>query len=82
MNKEFEVKVLNPTGVQKAKDIAEAFDTLLNKVVELTTPPGLQAGVKALNTRELAIVRTKLEEASFFAKKAMSLVPEYQKTKA
>lgn len=64
MNKEFEVHMLTEEGKAKAKAIAETFDECLNKLVALC-PPG----------RELALVRTKLEEACFFAKKAMANTP-------
>lgn len=64
MNKEFAVHMLNETGKEKAKLITETFDTCLNKLVEIC-PAG----------REMAIVRTKLEEACFFAKKAMASSP-------
>lgn len=63
-HKEFEVHMLNEAGKVKAKAIAETFDECLTKLVELC-PAG----------RELAIVRTKLEEACFFAKKAMANDP-------
>lgn len=65
MNKEFQVHMLNEGGKAKAQAIAETFDACLNKLTELC-PAG----------RELALVRTKLEEASFFAKKAMASSPE------
>lgn len=65
MNKEFTVHMLNDAGKAKAKDIAEAFDACLEKLVAIC-PAG----------RELAITRTKLEEAAFFAKKAMASAPE------
>lgn len=65
MNKEFTVHMLTDQGKAKAKEIAEAFDTCLEKLL-VVCPPG----------RELAIVRTKLEEAAFFAKKAMASTPE------
>jgi hypothetical protein len=61
MNKEFEVHILTPEGIQKAKEIAEVFDTALNSLKELC-PEG----------REFSLVKTKLEEASFFAKKSMA----------
>lgn len=64
MNREFEVHMLNDTGKAKARAIAEALDYCLDKLLDLC-PPG----------RELAIVRTKLEEACFFAKKAMANGP-------
>jgi hypothetical protein len=61
MNKEFAVHMLNDAGKAKAKAIALTFDRCLDDLLHLC-PPG----------RELAIVRTKLEEAAFFAKKAMA----------
>lgn len=61
MNTEFEVHLLTSTGVTKANAIAQAFDECLEKLL-VACPAG----------RELAIARTKLEEACFFAKKAMA----------
>lgn len=61
MHPAFKVHMLNEEGRDKAAKIAEAFDKLLTEVGELC-PPG----------RELSIVVTKLEEACFFAKKAMA----------
>lgn len=73
MNKEFAVHMLNDDGKAKAAKIADAFDTLLNTLTgvdaatsdQVLCPPG----------RELALVKTKLEEACFFAKKAMASGP-------
>lgn len=64
MNPEFEVHTLNTDGKAKAVAIALAFSNLLEELFTLC-PPG----------RELSLVRTKLEEASFFAKKAMAKNP-------
>lgn len=64
----FEVHRLNEEGLQKAELIAQAFDTLLN---------GL-ATVCNAEDREFSIVRTKLEEAAFFAKKSMAKQSENQ----
>ncbi len=61
MNKEFEVHMLNDAGSAKATEIAEAFDACLERLMRVC-PPG----------RELALARTKLEEACFFAKKSMA----------
>lgn len=61
MNKEFQVHMLTEDGKSKAQAIASAFDECLEKLKGLC-PEG----------RELSIVKTKLEEASFFAKKAMA----------
>lgn len=58
---EFRVHILNTLGKEKAALIANAFDDLLGRL-EILCPPG----------REFSIVKTKLEEASFFAKKAMA----------
>jgi len=66
-NPEFEVHILNPVGIDKAKQIAASFDALLEQLKKLCTPG-----------REFSIVRTKLEEASFFAKKSMANLPENQ----
>jgi hypothetical protein len=59
---------LNAEGLVKANAIASAFENLLNSVEDLCGTGG----------REMALVRTKLEEASFFAKKAMAIRPENQ----
>jgi len=68
VNKEFQVHILTPDGLGKAKDIAFAFDMLLDRLKEYC-PEG----------RELSIVKTKLEEACFFAKKAIANDPSNQK---
>jgi hypothetical protein len=65
MNKEFTVHMLNDDGKKKANTIAAAFDECLEKL-KTTCPEG----------RELSIVKTKLEEAAFFAKKSMANVHE------
>ena len=57
----FQFHRLNEAGVHKGEMIAESFDILLNDLRKWC-PEG----------REFAIVKTKLEEASFFAKKAMA----------
>lgn len=64
MNKEFQVHMLNDEGKRKAKLIAEAFDECLTKLTSIC-PTG----------REMSIVRTKLEEGCFFAKKSMANDP-------
>jgi hypothetical protein len=71
VNPEFEVHMLNERGIDKANQIAKAFDDLLNNL-KVLCPEG----------RQLAIVKTKQEEASFFAKKAMAVSPENQKEQA
>ena len=66
-NPEFNVHKLNDAGMEKAIDIALVFDRALTSLINLC-PSG----------RHLAIVKTKLEEACFFAKKAMAESPENQ----
>lgn len=68
MNKEFTFHKLNAHGMIKADLIAREFDRLLEALNEM------RLGA----TREMAITRTKLEEACFFAKKAMANQPENQ----
>jgi hypothetical protein len=63
----FEVHMLNESGKGKALQIAGDFSALLGSLA-LICPEG----------REMSIVKTKLEEACFFAKKAMANVPENQ----
>lgn len=63
----FQVHFLNAKGKQYAEDLATGFTALLRQV----------EGV-AQDGRDLAIVRTKLQEASFFAKRAMALNPANQ----
>jgi hypothetical protein len=63
----FEVHRLNEEGMQRAEAIATAFNECL-KILKGICPDG----------REFSIVKTKLEEAAFFAKKAMARVAENQ----
>jgi hypothetical protein len=71
MHAEFEVHILNDGGIAKAKEMALAFDELLAKLDPLMP----------VSSRYRSLVCTKLEEASFFAKKAMAVLPENQKEK-
>ena len=64
----FQVHLLNDVGIQKAQKLQAVFIQFLLDV-ETLVPGG----------RELAIVKTKLEEASFFAKKGMAIQKENQK---
>lgn len=64
MHKEFRVHILNDQGKAKARQIAASFDELLSKIEGIVGEPR--------PSREMALVRTKLEEACFFAKKAMA----------
>jgi hypothetical protein len=66
----FQVHILNDQGKQKATVIACKFHELLCSLRGL----GLKEG------RELSIVKTKLEEACFFAKKSMANESENQES--
>lgn len=57
----FATHKLNNDGQHKARLISYAFEDLLNKL-SIYTEPG----------REASIMRTKLEEAAFYAKKSMA----------
>ena len=65
----FEVHRLNIEGMDKAHEIARAFKTLLHDLENIVGAPA---------SREMSIVKTKLQEASFFAKRAMAQKPENQ----
>jgi uncharacterized protein YggE len=66
----FEFHRLNEAGVAKANAVASAFDELLRILQEITAEES--------TGRPFAIVRTKLEEACFFAKKAVAINPANQ----
>ena len=70
MRAEFTVHRLNPDGMRKAVAIAESFSALLDEL-ERDIPSS------ATNARDMALVRTKLQEACFFAKRAMALHPAH-----
>ena len=59
--------MLNDRGKMKARELAEDFSTLLS-CVEGSGCTG----------RDLALVKTKLEEACFAAKRGMASLPENQ----
>ena len=67
MNKEFEVHMLNEDGKNKAKNIAILFDDLVNHL-----------GLHIFDSSYMSIVKNKLEEACFFAKKGMAVMEENQ----
>lgn len=67
MNAEFEVHMLNDKGKELANGIATIFDKALD-----------QLSTYCAAGREFAIVKTKMEEACFFAKKAMAKDPANQ----
>lgn len=70
MYPEFTVHKLNDSGLKKAEQVAHVFDDALDALIELW-------GADA-DPRLRSIVRTKLEEASFFAKKAVATAAENQ----
>lgn len=65
----FEVHLLNDQGKKKATQLQVLFGDFLKNVEEVIGPIG-QGG------REMAIVRTNLETASFYAKRAMAMKSE------
>lgn len=65
----FAVHMLNDAGKANANDIANKFDSLLLDLEKVAGDPP---------TREWSIVKTKLEEACFYAKKAMANKTENQ----
>lgn len=67
MDPAFQTYRLNESGLQKAEFLAYRFDQLLAEIARIC-PAG----------RELSIVRTKLEEACFFAKKGVASVRDNQ----
>lgn len=69
----FQVHRLNDIGLQKAENIAVDFNTLLTNLEDTVGP-------EATKTREFSVVKTKLEEACFFAKKSLANQTENQKT--
>jgi len=75
MNREFAVHMLNDEGKAKAARIANLFDQLLTELTTPATPNDGPESVLCPPSRETSIVRTKLEEACFFAKKAMASAP-------
>jgi len=58
----FKVHMLNHKGIEKAVQIEHAFDTLVNKI-----------HTSIEDDRCKALMLTKLEEASFYAKKGMAM---------
>jgi hypothetical protein len=79
VNKEFEVHILNETGIQKARTLAAKFDNLLDELTGAKSAGGFSALASRFPSREMSLVRTHLELASFYAKKAMAQDEENQK---
>jgi ribonucleotide monophosphatase NagD (HAD superfamily) len=70
MRDEFSVHLLNAKGIDAATRLGEIFSTALDKIEELV-PIG----------RDRALVVTKLQEASFFAKRGIAIDPTNQDLK-
>lgn len=64
----FDVHILNEAGIEKARMIQFEFEGFLEDLEKVCGAEG----------REMAIVRTKLQEAAFFAKRAVAMHPENQ----
>jgi hypothetical protein len=71
----FNSHMLNEEGVRRAHKIAVLFDDLLESLRECIYHSGSGPN-PTWEGREWSLVQTKLEEASFFAKKAMAVRPE------
>lgn len=67
MADEFKVHRLNEQGLQRATEIARAFDACL-AALDKVLPQG----------RERALVVTKLQEANFWAKRGIAIDPANQ----
>lgn len=69
IHKEFEFIRLNPEAINECIDVAKLFSVFWDNL-QTMCPEG----------REMALVKTKLQEASFFAKKSISLEPSNWKS--
>jgi len=63
----FKVHILNEDGLTKARMMEELFEEFREAIVGPLPP-----------SREKSLFETKLQEASFFAKRAMAQLPENQ----
>jgi hypothetical protein len=77
MSNLFEVHKLNDEGLRKAKDIADHFEKLVVDLLEIYFS-GASDEADLRDPRSWAIVKTKLQEACFFAKRVMAMEPENQ----
>lgn len=67
---EFQVHLLNEQGITKVRELAIEFTALLNTLEDLCGKEG----------REMSLVRTHMEIASYYAKRAVASRSENQKT--
>lgn len=67
---EFKTHQLNEAGMAKAEEIGATFTAALDKLEAICGKDG----------REMALVRTHLQDASFYAKRAVAVRPENQKS--
>lgn len=64
---EFNVHLLNPEGISAARKVAEVFSTALDSLEAL-----------GLEGRERALTVTALQEAGFWAKRGVAVLPKHQ----
>lgn len=69
MNKEFQNVMLSDDGINATRAVRNMFDKLLTDIVA-SCPP----------SRELSLAKTKLEEACFYAVKAIAQAPGNSET--
>lgn len=66
---EFQSHDLNDTGIARTHDVAKLFSVFLNNLEAVTGEAG----------RDMALVRTKLQEAKFFAVSAVAAQKDNQR---
>lgn len=76
MRTEFEVHLLNEAGIEKATALGSVFSNALTEIEHLL---GTAGGMTPEVARCRALVVTKLQEASFFAKRGIAVDPANQK---
>ena len=72
---EFRTHRLNEAGIKKCDAIGEVFENTLAVLQAMCANQ-----YKGTGAREMALVATKLQEACFFAKRAVAILPEYQES--
>lgn len=68
MRQEFQVHMLNDAGIDKASQLGEIFSNALAEIEKIVP-----------NSRERSLVITKLQEASYWAKRGIAVDPANQK---